>query len=305
VKKRRHHYVWQHYLRAWAVDGRVACLRDGTVFASDTANLAIEKDFYRLRELTDADLVVVEGMLTKATPALQKLHQGWVTMFTALAKIRRAASDVGLMSEELEQALAEATHNLEEDLHAGIETSATTHLDALRTGDLDFLGSPEEFGQFAYFLGVQHMRTKKRREAPVAAVADIPIPGFDMNRAWGVLSHIFATNIGYGVMSRRAATRVTVLEAPSEAPFITADQPVVNLRAHGKPAAEETTELTMYYPVSAGRALLLEVDQGDGEVESRQIDAPAVGRYNGMLYEMSHEQVFASSKGALARWRTR
>jgi len=112
-------------------------------------------------------------------------------------------------------------------------------------------------------------------------------------------------NIGYGVMTRRSSTAVIVLEAPSGASFITTDQPVINLRAHGQPPGAEATELAMYYAVSPGRALLLEVDRGHGEVEARQIDAGEVGRYNEMLFDMSHEQVFASSPDDLAHWRTR
>ena len=54
--KRAHHYVWRHYLEAWEVDGRLCCLRDGKAKPINAVNLAVEKDFYRLPELNEAEL---------------------------------------------------------------------------------------------------------------------------------------------------------------------------------------------------------------------------------------------------------
>lgn len=42
--KRRHHHVWQNYLRPWTTDGGLFCLQDHRVFPSGTRVLAVQND---------------------------------------------------------------------------------------------------------------------------------------------------------------------------------------------------------------------------------------------------------------------
>lgn len=61
-RKRRHHYVWQFYLKAWASEeGAVWCRRRGEkrAFSTGTTMIGIRKDFYELRELTESDIELV------------------------------------------------------------------------------------------------------------------------------------------------------------------------------------------------------------------------------------------------------
>ena len=53
-KKRKHHYVFQAYLNAWIVDGKLWSLRNKKVlFHTNTINIAQERDFYRLKPLNE------------------------------------------------------------------------------------------------------------------------------------------------------------------------------------------------------------------------------------------------------------
>jgi Protein of unknown function (DUF4238) len=57
VKKKRHHYVWQHYLKLWArKDDQIFCLRKGKIFPSHTKNVAMESDFYKLEPFAPREL---------------------------------------------------------------------------------------------------------------------------------------------------------------------------------------------------------------------------------------------------------
>lgn len=49
TKKRRHHYVWQYYLKAWAEDERIFAMRGDRVFGTGTTDVAVVKDFYRVK----------------------------------------------------------------------------------------------------------------------------------------------------------------------------------------------------------------------------------------------------------------
>jgi hypothetical protein len=52
VKKPSQHHVWQQYLRAWSVDGKVYCLQDDRIFPTGTPVLGMTTDFYKLQPFT-------------------------------------------------------------------------------------------------------------------------------------------------------------------------------------------------------------------------------------------------------------
>ena len=135
MKKRKHHYVWRHYLEAWANDGRVWCSTRGKRFLSSTENIAQERDFYRLQELSADDIEWVEKLvINPMDPSLQVLVRGWVPHFRVFHDAKRAHEASGRSDPELERLLDEAINNLEEDLHAVIERKAIHLLAELKEG---------------------------------------------------------------------------------------------------------------------------------------------------------------------------
>ena len=65
MKKRKHHYVWEHYLDAWATDGQIWCRRADKYFPTSTENVGQRRDFYRLKELSDGDVAFVERLIMR------------------------------------------------------------------------------------------------------------------------------------------------------------------------------------------------------------------------------------------------
>ena len=68
MKKRRHHFVWQYYLDPWASEGRIACLQNGDVFRTNTVNVGVERDFYRLRQFTDFEVAFLRKFVEPMAP---------------------------------------------------------------------------------------------------------------------------------------------------------------------------------------------------------------------------------------------
>ena len=133
MKKRRHHYVWQHYLRAWSSGSQVACIGGSQVFSANTINIAVRTDFYRLKALTSSDLFWVRRLcIDGRAPGLQKVQEGWVNFFTAMFDLRKRHEETVTRDPAVARAFEEAVNNLEEDLHASIEGRAIPHLDAIR-----------------------------------------------------------------------------------------------------------------------------------------------------------------------------
>src|ERR1700733_2153449 len=82
--------------------------------------------------------------------------------------------------------------------------------------------------------------------------------GLDISRIWGIMSHMFAANIGMGVYLERRKRQLVLVENGTDLPFLTGDQPVRKLHGDGR---KSPATLSWYYPISPRLALLLtEVD---------------------------------------------
>src|SRR6266851_4277718 len=105
-KKRKQHYVWEHYLSAWTVSGRVWCQIGTKRFATSTENVAHERDFYRLQDMSEVDLRVIEQAIVQpARPHVRELTRRWIPMFTSLFEIRRAYITSGRHDKAIEEQL--------------------------------------------------------------------------------------------------------------------------------------------------------------------------------------------------------
>jgi hypothetical protein len=301
VKKRKQHYVWEHYLKAWAVDGQVWCRRGGERrFHTSTENIAHRRDFYRLKEMSERDVQVVETLISKMSEEARRAARGWLPHFQLFheAKRRLEASGRGSRDRDLERQIDIGINNSEEDLHASVEDRAIPLLAALRDGDDSILGGAERFAEFSWFIAMQYMRTPGVMRRSIEAIRGM-IPGFSIEASWGLMRTIFATNIGGSLYARRGALRLTFLDAPAELEFVTGDQPIVNTRAVDVGTDAPPTELELFYPLTPTRALLMDFDFGRALTERRALSAEEATAFNQMICSESEGQIFARSENAL------
>jgi len=294
-KKSRHHYVWQFYLRAWTVDDRIWCQRDGRRFTNSTRNVAVERDFYRLRELSADDVAIIQGIINLATPELRRLNQVWLDSFEALFVAKRLYEAQSVQSPEVEQAFEVALNNLDENLHASIEGRTIPHLTALRKGDTSWMERLEDFSSFAHFLCVQTFRGPGMRTRMQAVFEKVRGRAMDS----GVLCHVFATNVGASLVGRRRSLRITLLRAPAPTEFITGDQPVINTRGLDRSGKSVPTEAEFFYPVSPRFALLISMNHPSPGRYREFLRESDVARYNLMIAAMAQQQFYATSEEAL------
>ncbi len=300
MKKRRQHYVWQHYLESWAVNGKLWCSTRGRRFLTSAENVANERDFYRLKEMSEQDLEWVEMLvIAQLAEPLADLARGWVPHFRVFHEAKRAYEASGKTSAALERLLDETINNLEEDLHASIEGRAIPLLAKLRENDSSFLDDDEDCVHFFWFIASQHLRTPRIARDVVDAAKDIP--GFNVNAAWGLMRTIFATSLGHGLYVRRHTLRLTFLQAASDAEFVAGDQPILNLRAVGLPEGVPPDELELYYPLTPTRALLLGFDAATRTTNERLLTTTEAAAYNEMMVNASYEQVYARTEDALVK----
>lgn len=98
-KKRKQHYVWQHYLRAWTTDGKLWCQLGERQFQASTESIAQGKDFYRLKEMSESDLMLVQRLISGMSSDAQEMAQGWIPLFTTFHTAKRKFKESGLSND--------------------------------------------------------------------------------------------------------------------------------------------------------------------------------------------------------------
>ena len=294
-RKRKQHYVWQHYLSAWTNSkNQIWCLRkDGSrPFPTGTDNIAHRAYFYKIQELNDSDIACVRGLFGASPKHVQDNAERIVAKFNEIFKLRREYEARQQLTDARKEVLETLIINFEEDLHARIEDAAVGPLAALRCGDMSFMET-DSFAMFAQFLALQHLRTAGVQERLQLGLQRSGINAGVVN----VLRHIFADTIGFSLFSDRHSLHAALLESPDGDEFITGDQPVHNtLAAPGK----ATERLQLYYPVSPKLALLLTTEPERPGREHGMLSHEEVVKYNAMVERVAHEQVFASRESLLA-----
>lgn len=303
-KKRGQHYVWRYYLTSWADDsGTLFCLRDNHIFPTNPKNIAKARDFYRLRELSQHEIAIIEQVFIKDywSKPIQQLNKNWVKMFTSVFTAREHLKSTGALDDKKEAQLDVVINNLVEDFHSRIEDENLPHLDSLKNGNVDFLSGKIEKHEFMFFLCLQYFRTNMIRNNVLRSFASgsRSISPSLIQNVWSVLYFILATNLAYS-LSSDDSYRALILKNTSPLPFITGDQPVINTRTDYS-NYEQATDLELYYPISPSLALLITDSNhgGDSHQTTVQIQENEVAQYNKLIFDVSDEQIYANNVNAL------
>jgi hypothetical protein len=108
IKKPHQHHVWQQYLRAWSVDGKVYCLQGDRIFYTGTPVLGVKTDFYKVQPFTEDDLKLLNLMLVldKVHPIARRHHlmvlQNILTPMLFVQRNRKRLNNITLIDDTLD-----------------------------------------------------------------------------------------------------------------------------------------------------------------------------------------------------------
>jgi hypothetical protein len=283
------HYVFRAYLKPWAEEGLIYCLRGGQIFRPNLTGVACERFFYRLQDLTPQELQLIEKLFSDhPSEALKTAQRSFMSLYSFPTKLKKRLADTDpRFRSALDRAIAEG----EEDYHQRIEDSLLVFLNKMLAGNTDFYSDSEQSANFLYALCVQYTRTKQIREALVGQIGT-DFGGCDVRRMTSVLASLAAMAVAYSLYMDRKTFKLVLLDNNTDTPLITADQPIVNLRHDHTGKPPEKFEL--YYPISPRKAMLL-VESSSGRADF-PLSAVSVNGYNMMMINNSHEQVFSNSE---------
>lgn len=160
--KRKHHYVWGHYLKSWCTDRNniIYISKKNNICSDSVLGLSCEKDFYRINPLNLHDVIIVKELINKSSPILSRLHSNFLNCVLSVQKLIKGSQYIYSDSDfdKVFQA------NFFEDYLADIENNTVKILQHLRAEDSSSLENKETKLDFCYYLGYQFSRTKKMKE---------------------------------------------------------------------------------------------------------------------------------------------
>lgn len=280
----------------WAQDKQIFCLRNGAIFKTNVKNVAVERDFHKLQLLGAQDIEFIRLLIGQAQNGMAQLHRELLDVFALLPQLRENLSPEIAQDNNLVAQLDHYILHAEEDFHSRIEFKMVPVLEAVRRSDISFYDDAYHCMKFLHFLSLQSLRTKGVQERIVATVTTLP--GVDIRKCMPILRLMFAINAGRSLFLERKKRPLYLLENKTGIPFITGDQPVINL-FHLPGRTDSPLLLGFYYPVTPWLALVLdEVDERCGYGPG-PLSADQVRTLNREMQEAAFEQLFGDSREAL------
>lgn len=326
-KKRKQHYVFQAYLNAWTNDEKIWCIRERkNIFNTRTINVAQERDFYRIKPLNEDERKFFELVVTRRMSEVVKKallehidtylipikQQDSVKKLEKVLEVKFGGYDK--IPYEIKQSLLEvkkqvdiSINNLEENYHSDIESESMEWINSLKEKNTNFYYGDKRY-DFLYFLCVQYFRTRAVKERWISNFEpclndsrwkslNIPKENINLDN----LAHPFfwyvQNSVAYELDKRNA--HLTLLINETEMPFITSDQPVVNLCADYQQLDKETTELMFYYPISPNIAIIINDKNEEDEIK---IDLEKVNEYNNAIIDASYQYIFSNRKEVFKKY---
>jgi len=297
-KKRKQHYIWKHYLRAWATNEKIFCLMAEKVFKTNLDKIGNIRDFYKLEKLTNDDIEIINHFYFKDMhPEYMKLNIAWIPIFNKVFEIKDLFNSLGILNKKVNQEFDILINNLIEEFHAIIESDSVFFLNSLQKNDMSFLNNENSYNKFMYFLSLQYFRTRKRKEAIASTNAASIYP--QLIKSWPIVSIILATSMAFTLSLHRDKYRFMFLKT-TDSYFITGDQPVINTFAnHNEPRILRDDEFELYYPITPKLALLITMSDKYKINETKELSEIEVKYYNNKIFLASYEQIYSDKKEIL------
>jgi hypothetical protein len=277
------HYVARLYLKTWATKGKLYCLKGGRVSERGLRGVANEKLFYEVHDLTPDEHRLVEQLgIDNCPEPLKSLQRRFVQLFCLAPRLKKKAEHIRT-DPAFKSRVDHLIANTAEIYHHQVEESLARFLKSMLAGNIAFYADDKQAAEFLGAICVQFTRTKRATETTLSQIGTT-YKGCDVRRVLNVLSHLYATMIGQQLYAERKNFKLLLLDNSTDTPFITADQPIINL--HATFDVEKPPEkLEFYYPLSPRKAMLLV--ENSNRAHAGSISALAVNAYNVLMVKNS------------------
>jgi hypothetical protein len=265
--KVKHHYVWEYYLKNWAIDNKIFWLTTkGNVAHDSPKGMCREDGFYKVSVLDEVDVAYILEWSKQSPESLQREHRKTLEPFLLVSRLveQIRASKIG--SDELMACEEALLFNTLENHYCGVESGAKDALEGLTRGDLSVLEDKNvSIGLYSY-LGHQVTRTKAVKERFFDQSLRKMFPSEELDEVihlteknWWLICFLLGENIGWSLYSSRHEENLMLIKNTTDTPFITCDSPVVNIHPNNdnRLKGESPECLDILFPISPWHVLII------------------------------------------------
>jgi hypothetical protein len=282
-KKRRQHYVWQMYLKNWLTGSQLHCFskKEMKSFKASPINVALERDFYRLVEITRDEYDWLTTLIPSEPDELKRM----CFLLLNISLISPLHPDV--KTKELVQS------NALEDAHSRFEEFGKRLISINNFNDLQALVDFNRAVEPLIFISLQYLRTKKMKDRMLQAVKDKDTGNIDYVKINHLTTFFLSLRLSVGLCVTGSA-HFCLLRSNEDEKFITSDQPTINIKDEELDEEGNTKAFELFYPLSPDLALLICANQNDNHTcEEKTISKEEVENWNFELKKRAHNFIFA------------
>ena len=258
--KKKQHYVGREYLRPWSNKEQIFCIRNNRIFKSNLTGIAQENYFYEIQDLSQEEILLIKKLAIESSSELMK--ESYLSFLNNYLRVFQYENNFKHMinkenKDSVEHMFKKIKINYAEDYHAMVENIGNKYLYLIRESNINFFSDDKEDRiAFLFFVTLQYMRTKRRRNETIRAFENDNI---GMQKIWPIMAHIYATNIAMSLHLDKAY-QLILLTNNTNIKFITADQPLINTYGVNNKKELTQNELEFYYPITPKLSILITRD---------------------------------------------
>jgi len=304
VKKQ--HYVWRHYLRAWADNESIWTYfsEHDAIRKTSLMGIAQERYFYKLLDFSDEEEVFLKDFIEKTSPNVVKpLNYDFLNLFTSTSKLKKQldkTTDIEIDKEIYAEEIRKLEINLMEIMHGKFESFGHKLIAYRSLEDLKTIENDDYILEAIMYLCFQYFRTKVMKKSVLKSFEGDKYEEI-AKKTWNIISFTMATTIARSI-SLDKNLKFIFIENKTDNHFITGDQPVFNILNDKLNETGEVIDLELYYPLTPQHALSIHFrpDQTEKYV-SKSADNEMIESLNRKVLENSDFFVFADSEVQLKR----
>ncbi|MCU8018619.1 DUF4238 domain-containing protein [Shewanella sp. SM72] len=258
--KKNHHHVWANYMKRWSPDNKqvyYTTKKNNDIRFDSVKNIAVERDFYQVKPLTPEHVQIIKRWSSKSPKDLHEQHMSYLSDYLVMQCLESLYKQ-GSKKDEIADKMIEAWKcNGVENYHTAHENEVQETLVALANRNLSVLDNDDNMIRFMQFFGQQIARTKNFKDT-INNTAANHIKTLTLE-CWWFIGYMFGMNLGRSLYLDRNDDTHCLLLNDTDTPFITSDQPIVNvhqaLTNEIKPPKDH--ECDFYYPISPNVAYMI------------------------------------------------
>lgn len=297
---KRQHYVQKAYLKSWVSNKKIWAIRKESkkIYPSDLMGVAQERYFYKLEDLTEAEITFLENFISQKVPSvLQGLNRDFLYYFNAHLSMKNSLSRSNIADEKKEYIKKEIQDMIKMNMelaHGKIENLGSTLLKGIENNSFSFLNETEIFFETMMYISFQYFRTKKMKNIMMDAIdSERKIIS---SKIWPQMSYILSTILAKN-LSLDKDICITILNSPEDMAFLTGDQPIINLLGEELDSDGYVKDLVLYYPLSPTKSMLIEFEKGENEkIKYKNLSKDEIVFYNSKIVELADDYIYANKE---------